>query len=83
VAGVPRPHVDITENAAYVVNPATYAYEDHGKGVTMAGCTWTVVLKKSALAYRRLGLRRPLVLGKHLVERAHSGSHVIGDMAVE
>lgn len=45
-------HVDVTGNVAYVVNPATYTYKQHGKAVTMAGAIWTVVLKKAAARWR-------------------------------
>lgn len=52
--GKPR-EAYVTGNVAYVVNPADYAYTQRGKTVSMPGCTWTVVLKKSAGRWRISG----------------------------
>jgi hypothetical protein len=44
--GKPR-HVDITDDHAYVVLPATYTYKEHGKKVEEAGSTMTAALQKT------------------------------------
>lgn len=45
-------HVDVTGNVAYVVVPATYSYQQHGKPVQETGSVWTLVLKKGASGWR-------------------------------
>jgi ketosteroid isomerase-like protein len=45
-------HVDVSGNVAYVVVPATYTYEQHGKPMAEHGSIWTVVLKKTAAGWR-------------------------------
>ncbi len=45
-------HVDVTGNVAYVVVPATYSYQQHGKPMQETGSVWTLVLKKGASGWR-------------------------------
>ncbi len=41
-------HADVTGNRAYVVVPATFAYEQNGKPVAMNGSVMTLALRKTA-----------------------------------
>jgi len=43
-------HVDVTGDSAYVVAPATYAYKQSGKGMSLAG-VFTLALKKGAAGW--------------------------------
>jgi ketosteroid isomerase-like protein len=45
-------HVNVDGNIAYVVAPASYAYNIHGKPTKETGSVWTVVLKKMAQGWR-------------------------------
>ena len=45
-------HVNITGALAYVVVPATYTYELHGKPMQETGSVWTLVLKKGVSGWR-------------------------------
>ncbi|MBC5829010.1 MAG: nuclear transport factor 2 family protein [Candidatus Eremiobacteraeota bacterium] len=47
--------VDVTGDRAYVVVPATYAYKQHGKGVTESNAVFTVALRKGLAAWRITG----------------------------
>jgi ketosteroid isomerase-like protein len=49
--GEPR-HVDVTDDRAYVVIPATMTFKVHGKQVTQSGSTFTVALHKIAAGWR-------------------------------
>jgi hypothetical protein len=48
-------HIDITEDRAYVVVPATYSYKQNGKQVTESGAIWTLALQKVATGWRITG----------------------------
>lgn len=52
--GKPR-HVDVTDNRAYVVVPANFAFKQNGKPVMESGSTLTVALKKVAAGWRITG----------------------------
>jgi len=47
-------HVDISDDTAYVVVPATYAFTQHGKPMTESA-VWTVALKQLAAGWRITG----------------------------
>ena len=49
--GEPR-HVNVTGDRAYVVVPATMAFQLHGKRVTQTGSVFTVALRKVAAEWR-------------------------------
>jgi len=44
--------VDVTGDVAYVVVPASYSYQQHGKPMQETGSVWTLVLKKGASGWR-------------------------------
>lgn len=48
-------HVDVTADRAYVVVPATYVYEQHGKRVTESGSLFTLALQKTSRGWRITG----------------------------
>lgn len=48
-------HIDITEDRAYVVVPASYAFKKNGKLVKETGSMFTIVLKKGEAGWRILG----------------------------
>ncbi len=52
--GKPR-HVDVTNDRAYVVVPAAYAYKQHGKAITENGSILTVALREYAGVWRITG----------------------------
>ena len=54
VLGTPS-HVDITNDRAYVVVPATFAFKMHGKPVTQADCIFTLALRSVAGTWRITG----------------------------
>jgi ketosteroid isomerase-like protein len=45
-------HVDVTDDRAYVVVPATMTFQVHGKQLTQSGSTFTVALHKVATRWR-------------------------------
>lgn len=45
-------HVDVTEDRAYVVIPASMTFKVHGKQVTQSGAVFTVALRKLAAGWR-------------------------------
>jgi hypothetical protein len=45
-------HVNVTDDAAYVVVPATMTFNVHGKHVTQTGATFTVALTKIEQRWR-------------------------------
>ncbi len=45
-------HVDITDDRAYVVVPATMTFRVHGEQVAQSGSTFTVALRKLAEGWR-------------------------------
>ena len=48
-------HVDVTGDRAYVVVPATFRYDQHGKHVLEPNSFFTVALRKIAAAWRITG----------------------------
>ncbi|MGA8576824.1 MAG: nuclear transport factor 2 family protein [Candidatus Cybelea sp.] len=48
-------YLAVTGDRAYVVVPATYAYEEHGKPVTERDSIFTVALRKSSMGWRITG----------------------------
>ena len=49
--GIPR-HVDVIEDHAYSVIPATYTFKKNGKPMTEAGATFIVALQKEASGWK-------------------------------
>jgi len=48
-------HIDVTEDRAYVVVPASSAFMQNGKRITERGSIWTVTLQKVADNWRITG----------------------------
>jgi ketosteroid isomerase-like protein len=48
-------HVVVTGDRAYVVEPVTFTYKQHGKPVVESGSVWTLALLKSGARWRISG----------------------------
>jgi ketosteroid isomerase-like protein len=48
-------HVDVSGDSAYVVVPATYSYQQHGKPIVERGSIFTVALHKTSAGWRITG----------------------------